>query len=73
MIWGLGLGLEGQGDLVSKLNTWIIRVGIWLMGIIGLHLLSSPEPPSRVRGRFRVEGDEKTEMEKQTEKRNPKP
>ena len=38
--------LEGQGDLVNRLVMWIIRVTIWVMGLL-TYLLSPPDPPSR--------------------------
>ena len=33
--------LEGQGDLVSRLITWITRVTMWVIGVINL-LAKSP-------------------------------
>ena len=39
--------LEGQGDLVSGLIVGIIRVIIWVIGVINL-LTRAPDPPSSV-------------------------
>ena len=38
---GLGIYLEGQGDLISRLIMGIIRVTIWVIGVINL-LTKSP-------------------------------
>ena len=38
--------LEGQGDLVSRLIMGIMRVTIWVTGVINI-LTKSPDPPSR--------------------------
>ena len=37
--------LEGQGDIRSRLTVGIIRVTIWVIGVL-TYLLSSPDPPS---------------------------
>ena len=43
---GFRVYLEGQGDLVSRLIMGIIRVTIWVIGVINLlYLLSPPDPP----------------------------
>ena len=39
--------MEGQGDLVSRLIIEIIRITIWVRGVI-IYLLSPPDPPSIV-------------------------
>ena len=42
--------LEVQGDLVSGLIMGIIRVTIWVSGVINLLILSPSDPPSRTKG-----------------------
>ena len=41
--------LEGQGDLLGGLIMGVIRVAIWILGLV-TYLLSPPDPPSRVSG-----------------------
>ena len=43
-----GLYLEGQGDFVSRLVTFITHIVPLIISIINL-LTKSPDPPSRVR------------------------
>ena len=40
-VWGLGFRAEGQGGLVSRIRMWIIRVTIWVIGVLNL-LTHSP-------------------------------
>ena len=39
--------LEGQGDLVSNLRMGIIRVTIWVIGVINLLTKSADSPSTR--------------------------
>ena len=49
-VLGSGLRVQGLGDLVSRLIMGIIRITIWVIGVINL-LIKSPDPPSK----FKVE------------------